>query len=814
MQMTNILELLDTFASGARPSKPIRIVAIDLGTTNCVLTDVTWGPEDAAPVIEVLEIDQELVGGGKVTKQLVPSVVAIVDGKVLVGEGAKRFRTNKDAKFENNIWWETKNYIGTRKIYNSAPAGFKTPKEIAAKLLDFLLEAARKHNPSVIDSFIVTVPASFQLPQREDTIAAAKLAGITLEPGSLLDEPIAAFLDFLPRNMSLASTQKNTKMLVVDFGGGTCDVAALEVTLAENEGIRFARRGVSRFHRIGGGDIDRAIAYEVLLPQLLSQNNLELQNLQYSEIDRILSRLSPVAEGLKIKLSKAAMLGKSANPESDLPSDLKADLPSKVQLAFEYQGVTREFKFEAQLLLDQMLETVKPFVTDTAWVLQNEFYMSNNIFSPINDCLERSNWEDGEITDILLVGGSSMFYFYKEAVVKAFPTANVVFSEQSDQAQHSISSGAANHGLFYLLTGKPVLKSVVSQSVNLRTGNGAKGKGYLPLIPQGSTLPFPADASSASSASQDTGPVQPQISSFDELKVPKLLEDSRELTFEISSGGVSLVSKKIELDPSIKSGDPIVLDYSMDENQRLQIIARIGVGKNSQFYPLDFDNPFAVEANANAKLDQILELDYQLKAGDYVDDKDRIRMTLQLAELYSETNQIRRAIQNYKRMLDKSDSNYEKIVILYKLAGLYEELNDYSNVESAWNGAIQLGDKRALFYLADHYFDHRDDQVERAIELATQYGKSGRGMGYALAATICHKLKRVQERDGHIEDAKAQYDQNDFFDGPELYWFERAANLSGDKTWQSDISKQRASLAKRERGSNGDDNNVYPEPQK
>ncbi len=786
--MTDILELLNTFAAGARPSKPIRIVAIDLGTTNCVLTDVTWSPEDAAPVIEVLEIDQELVGGGKVTKQLVPSVVAIVDGKVLVGEGAKRFRTNKDAIFEQNIWWETKNHIGTRQTYKKAPDGFKTPKDIATKILAFLLDAAKNHNPAEIDSFIVTVPASFQLPQREDTLAAAELAGINLDPGSLLDEPIAAFLDLLPSNMNLVKQGKKSKILVVDFGGGTCDVAAIEVSWDQKDTLQFSRRGVSRFHRIGGGDIDRAIAYEVLLPQLLSQNNLQMANLQYSAIQRILENLSPVAEGLKTSLSIEAADRKDANPDVDLPGDLLATLPSKVRLTFDYQGVSAEYSFEARLILDQMLDAVEPFISDTARLVnQNEFYISNNIFNPISDCLERSSWNDDEVTDILLVGGSSMFYFYKAAVIEAFPDANVIFARNVGEAQHSISRGAANHGLFKLLVGKPVLKSIVSQSVKLRTGNG-----HLVLIPSGSALPFDSD--------------------YEGLSVPELPAGKRDLTFEISSGGFTLVSKKISLDSSIKSGAPIVLDYSIDENQRLQILARIGVGKNMSVYTVDFDNPFAVEANANAKMDEILELDSQLREGHYEDEIDRILKTLRLADLYSDTNQNRRAIQNYKRMLNKTDSRSQKIDILFKLAALYDRLKEYGNVESAWQGAINLGDSAAKFNLANHYSEHRADRSERAIELALEYGKSGYGIGYALAASLCHKLKQFKQRDSYIQDAKNEYDQSSRFDWVDLYWYGRAAQMSEDKPWQSDIAEERSSLVETDKdGDSGEDSNVYPE---
>jgi molecular chaperone DnaK (HSP70) len=72
----------------------------------------------------------------------------------------------------------------------------------------------------------------------------------------LLDEPVAAFLDYLvDHSQNLLPALETPKNLVVfDFGGGTCDVAVFQVKLSRGQDpIQIAPLTVSRYHRLGGG---------------------------------------------------------------------------------------------------------------------------------------------------------------------------------------------------------------------------------------------------------------------------------------------------------------------------------------------------------------------------------------------------------------------------------------------------------------------------------------------------------------------------------------------------------------------------------
>src|SRR5207244_2423172 len=122
------------------------------------------------------------------------------------------------------------------------------PKAVAAAVLKFLVDSAAAVDPKKIDHVVITVPASFQAAHRNDTLEAAKIAGINVGPGDLLDEPVAAFLDFAARGGATSLEEKSgnrvRNLLVFDFGGGTCDIAIFSVGVSAG-GLQISPRAVS-----------------------------------------------------------------------------------------------------------------------------------------------------------------------------------------------------------------------------------------------------------------------------------------------------------------------------------------------------------------------------------------------------------------------------------------------------------------------------------------------------------------------------------------------------------------------------------------
>ena len=71
-------------------AEQVRVLGIDLGTTNSTVAEIVWkGESGEALEARCLPIDQP-TATGVYTDVLVPSAVAIWNGGVIVGEGAKR----------------------------------------------------------------------------------------------------------------------------------------------------------------------------------------------------------------------------------------------------------------------------------------------------------------------------------------------------------------------------------------------------------------------------------------------------------------------------------------------------------------------------------------------------------------------------------------------------------------------------------------------------------------------------------------------------------------------------------------------------
>ena len=104
---------------------------------------------------------------------------------------------------------------------------------------------------------MITVPAYFTDGQRQATITAGKLAGLTVQ--RIVNEPTAAALAYglqwqtqsRKADNATASEDKERTVLVYDFGGGTFDVSVLRIE--QDVQMVMATGGDSH---LGGADLD------------------------------------------------------------------------------------------------------------------------------------------------------------------------------------------------------------------------------------------------------------------------------------------------------------------------------------------------------------------------------------------------------------------------------------------------------------------------------------------------------------------------------------------------------------------------------
>ena len=133
--------------NGLLPSqcdKPLRVLGIDLGTTNSVMTEIKWQP-GSTPETKVIQIEQD-TPLGSFTDILFPSVVTIQAGKVWVSEGANRMKKNlQEYKLiqGKNLFSETKLDMGIGRTYANAPNGFRSASEIAGHIINTMIQHAK-----------------------------------------------------------------------------------------------------------------------------------------------------------------------------------------------------------------------------------------------------------------------------------------------------------------------------------------------------------------------------------------------------------------------------------------------------------------------------------------------------------------------------------------------------------------------------------------------------------------------------------------------------------------------------------------------
>ncbi|SPJ27638.1 Hsp70 family protein [Falsiruegeria mediterranea] len=170
-----------------------------------------------------------------------------------------------------------------------------TPVECSAEIIKALVgQAMTEAGNQEVEGVVITTPAAFNQMQSEDTIAAARLAG--LEKVSLLQEPVAAALAAIAH-----SKQKDGVFLVYDLGGGTFDLALVMSTAGVVNVI--AHEGINM---LGGRDFDRIIFDSIVRPWLSQTFNLPADFQRNEKYKHLSDVCRHAAEKAKIQLSASS----------------------------------------------------------------------------------------------------------------------------------------------------------------------------------------------------------------------------------------------------------------------------------------------------------------------------------------------------------------------------------------------------------------------------------------------------------------------------------------------------------------------------
>ncbi len=393
-----------------------KILGIDLGTSNSAAAIMIGGKPTIVPSAE----------GISLYGKAFPSVVAFTkDGQMLVGEPAKRQAiTNPDGTI-----MAAKRKMGTNYKFKAHGKEY-TPQEISAFILQKIKRDAEAFVGSPIKKVVITVPAYFNDNQRQATKDAGTIAG--LEVVRIINEPTAAALAY-----GVDKMEKEQRIMVFDFGGGT-----LDVTIMEFGGGVFEVKSTSGDTQLGGTDMDNALI-SYIIGEFKKNTGIDL-----TQDPTAMQRVREAAERAKIELSTVF------NTDINLPY-VTADAAGPKHLTMTLTRAKLE-------------ELVKPIIDRCA--------------GPTRQALADAEIQPSDIDKIILVGGPTRMPMVKDFVSKFTGKE----AERGVDPMECVAVGAAIQG--GVLAGE--VKDILLLDVTpLSLGIETLGDVFTKLIERNTTIP-------------------------------------------------------------------------------------------------------------------------------------------------------------------------------------------------------------------------------------------------------------------------------------------------------------------------------------
>ncbi|TKS59598.1 MAG: molecular chaperone DnaK [Nitrospira sp.] len=342
-----------------------RIVGIDLGTTNSLVAYMDKGTPR--------------VIAGRNERNIVPSVVAITDNGLIVGDPAKEHLTRNPERTVYSV----KRFMGKGLAdvqgelayfpYSLTEQGgviriklgekTYSPPQISAMILRELKQRAEAHLGESITKAVITVPAYFNDSQRQATKDAGMIAG--LEVLRIINEPTAASLAY-----GLQEKTQGT-IAVYDFGGGTFDISILKL----KNGI-FEVLATNGDTHLGGDDLDRQVG-DLFLAEIRTRHGIDL-----SAHPDHMQAIRLESERAKIRLS------------DELKIQVSVELPDN------------KGRFTRELTRDQLESLIMDIIDRT--------------LGPCRMALKDAGLTPIEIDEVLLVGGSTRMPLVRQRVQELF----------------------------------------------------------------------------------------------------------------------------------------------------------------------------------------------------------------------------------------------------------------------------------------------------------------------------------------------------------------------------------------------------------
>ena len=311
--------------------------------------------------VAVMEGGEAVVIANAEGNRTTPSVVAFSkDGERMVGQVAKRQAiTNPDRTISS-----IKREMGSNYKVNIDGKAY-TPQEISAMILQKLKADAEAYLGQPVTEAVITVPAYFTDAQRQATKDAGRIAGLDVK--RIINEPTAAALAYG------VDKETDQKIMVYDLGGGTFDVSVLEVGDGVIEVLATAGN-----NRLGGDDFDKAVM-DWMAAEFKKDTGIDLTG------DKVaMQRLKEAAEKAKIELSGVTS--------------------TNINLPYITADATGPKHLDLTLTRAKFDQLTASLVEATA--------------GPVRQAMSDAGLGSGDISKVLLVGGSSRIPAVQDMVKK------------------------------------------------------------------------------------------------------------------------------------------------------------------------------------------------------------------------------------------------------------------------------------------------------------------------------------------------------------------------------------------------------------
>ena len=414
----------------------MKILGIDLGTTNSAMAVIEGGEpkilenhegnRTTPSIAAVSKANERLVGLLAKRQAVVNPKNTIFSIKRLIG---RKFSDAEVQRDKNWFPFDVRESSSGGVEIKMSDRWYK-PEEISAMVLGKLKADAEAKLGEKIEEAVITVPAYFDDSQRQATKNAGEIAGLKVR--RIINEPTAAALAYG------LNRQKNEKIVVYDFGGGTFDISILEVG---DDVVEVKATGGDT--HLGGDDFDRKII-EYLVNEYKKQEGIDI-----SKDPLALQRLKEAAERAKHELSTA--------------------YETEINLPYISSDASGPKHFVMKLTRAKLEELVGEYVEK-----------SINLIKKI---LEEAKLKPSEIDEVVLVGGQTRMPAIQEAVKKTFGKE----PHKGINPDEVVAAGAAvQAGIFGGEVKDILLLDVTPLSLGIETSGGI----FTPIIEKNATIPM------------------------------------------------------------------------------------------------------------------------------------------------------------------------------------------------------------------------------------------------------------------------------------------------------------------------------------